>query len=70
MHNDTENNIQNDRYNDIVTQSKWSTNINEIDSQLVRDYDNMHRQMEDRQINEYYRAQRQIYSTMMGDTLV
>ena len=26
--------------------------------------------MEDRQIDEYYKAQRQIYSTMMGDTLV
>ena len=30
----------------------------------------MHRQMEDRQIDEYYKAQRQIYSAMMGDTLV
>ena len=26
---DTENNIQNDRYDDTVTQSKWSTEINE-----------------------------------------
>ena len=26
--------------------------------------------MEDRQIDEYYKAQRQIYSVMMGDTLV
>ena len=26
--------------------------------------------MEDRQIDEYYKAQRQIYSAMMGDTLV
>ena len=30
----------------------------------------MCRQMEDRQIDEYYKAQTQIYSTMMGDTLV
>ena len=30
----------------------------------------MRRQMEDRQIDEYYKAQRQIYSTMMGDTPV
>ena len=30
----------------------------------------MHRQMEDRQIDEYYKAQRQIYSAMMGDTPV
>ena len=67
---DTENNVQNDRYHDTVTQSKWSTNKNEIDSQFLRDYDNMCRQMEDRQIDEYYRAQRQIYSAMMGDTPV
>ena len=67
---DTENNVQNDRYNDTVTQSKWSTETNEIDNQFLRDYDIMHRQMEDRQIDEYYKAQRQIYSTMVGDTPV
>ena len=66
----TKDNIQNDRYNDTVTQSKWSIETNEIGNQFLRDYDNMHRQMEDRQIDEYYKAQRQIYSTMMGDTLV
>ena len=65
---DTESNIQNDRYDDTV--SKWSTETNEIDNQFLRDYDNMCRQMEDRQIDEYYKAQRQIYSAMMGDTPV
>ena len=40
---DTENNVQNDRYNDTVTQSKWSAETNEIDNQFLRDYDNMHR---------------------------
>ena len=71
-HKDTDagNNIQNDRYNDIVTKSKWSTETNEVDNQFLRDYDIMRRQMEDRQIDEYYKAQRQIYSTMMGDTPV
>ena len=29
---DTENNVQNDRYDDTVTQGKWSTETNEIDS--------------------------------------
>ena len=67
---DTEDNVQNDRYDDTVTQSKWSTETYEIDNRLLRDYDNMHRQMEDRQIDEYYKAQRQIYSAMMGDTPV
>ena len=71
-HKDTDagNNIQNDRYNDIVTKSKWSTETNEVDNQFLRDYNIMRRQMEDRQIDEYYKAQRQIYSTMMGDTPV
>ena len=67
---DTKDNVPNDRYNDTVTQSKWSTETNEIDNRFLRDYDNMCRQMEDRQIDEYYKAQRQIYSAMMGDTLV
>ena len=67
---DAENNVQNDRYDDVVTKSKWSTETNEVDNQFLRDYDIMHRQMEDRQIDEYYKAQRQIYSTMMDDTPV
>ena len=67
---DTENNVQNNKDDDTVTQSKWSTETNEIDNRFLRDYDNMHRQMEDRQIDEYYKAQRQIYSTMMGDTTI
>ena len=67
---DTKDSIQNNRYDDTVTQSKWSTETNEIDNRFLRDYDNMHRQMEDRQIDEYYKAQRQIYSAMMGDTPV
>ena len=67
---DTENNIQNNRYNDTVTKSKWSMETNEVDNQFLRDYDIMHRQMEDRQINKYYKAQRQICSSMMDDTPV
>ena len=67
---DAENNVQNDRYDDIVTKSKWSTETNEVDNQFLRDYNIMCRQMKDRQIDEYYKAQRQIYSAMMGDTPV
>ena len=67
---DTKDNIQNDRYDNTVNQIKWSTETNKIDNQYLRDYDNMHRQMEDRQIDEYYKAQRQIHSAIMGDTPV
>ena len=36
----------------------------------MRDYDNVQKSMEDRQINDFYEAQRHIQSTMMGDTPV
>ena len=67
---DTKDNVQNDRYDDTVTQSKWSTETNEIDNLYLRDYDNMCRQMEVRQNDEYYKAQRQIHSAIMDDTPV
>ena len=34
----------------------------------MREYDNMHKSMEDRQINDFYEAQKHIQSTMMSDT--
>ena len=36
----------------------------------MREYDNMHKSMEDRQINDFYEARRHIQSAMMGDTPV
>ena len=65
---DTKDNVQNDIYDDTVTQPKWSTDTNEIDNRFLRDCNNMCRQMEDRQIDEYYKEQRQIYNAIMGDT--
>ena len=38
---DTKDNIQNNRYDNTVTQTKWSTETNEIDNRYLRDYDNM-----------------------------
>ena len=67
---DTKDNVQNDRHDNTATQVKWSTETNEIDNRYLRDYNNMHRQMEDKQNDEYYKAQRQIHSTIMGDTPV
>ena len=46
---DTQDNVQNDRHENKVTHVKWSTETNEIDNQYLRDYDNMHRQIEDKQ---------------------
>ena len=51
---DTQDNVQNDRHDNKVTQVKWSTETNKIDNQYLRDYDNMCRQIEDKQNEEYY----------------
>ena len=67
---DTQNKVQNNRHDNRVTHVKWSTQTNEIDNQYLRHYDNMRRQIEDKQNKEYYKAQRQIHSTIMGDTPV
>ena len=64
---DTKDNVQNDRHDNTVTQVTWSTETNEIANHYSRDYNNMHRQMEDKQNDEYYKAQRQIHSAIMGD---
>ena len=67
---DSKDNAQNDRHDNTMAQTKWSTVTNEIDNRYLRNYDNMHRQMEDKQNEEYYKAQRQIHSAIMGDTPV
>ena len=36
----------------------------------MREYDSMHKSMEDRQINDFYKARRHIQSTMKGNTPV
>ena len=53
-----------------MTNVKWSTETNDIDNRFLREYNNMHKLMDDRQIADYCQAQSHIQSTMMGDTLV
>ena len=60
--------VPHDRDDNMMTKVKWSTETNDIDNRFLREYDNMHKLMEDRQITDYYEAQRHIQSTMMGDT--
>ena len=62
--------VPHDRDDNTMTKVKWSTETNDIDNRFLREYDDMHKLMEDRQITDYYQAQRHIQSTMMGDTLV
>ena len=59
-----------ERDNNMMTKVKWSIETNDIDNRFLRDYDNVHKSMEDRQIMDFYEAHRHIQSTMMGDTPV
>ena len=45
---------------DMTTKVKWSIETNDIDDRFLRDYDNMCKSMEDRQINDFHEAQRHI----------
>ena len=67
---DTKDTVPHDRDDNTMTKVKWTTETNDIDSRFLRHYDNMHKLMEDRQITDYYEAQRHIQSAMMGDTPV
>ena len=59
-----------ERDNNAKTKVKWSIGTNDIDNRFLKDYDNVHKSMEGRQIKDFYEAQRHIQSTMVGDTPV
>ena len=63
--NDT---VPHERDNNMMTKVKWSIETNDINNRFLRDFDNVRRSMEDRQINDFYEARRHIQSAMMGDT--
>ena len=58
------------REDNMMTKVKWSIETSDVDNDFMREYDNMHKSMEDRQINDFYEAQRHIQSAMIGDTPV
>ena len=60
----------NERDNNMMTKVKGSIETNDIDNIFLRDCDNVQKLMEDRQIKDFYEAQRHIQSAMMGDTPV
>ena len=53
---DTNDTVPYERDNNMMTKVKWSTEMNDIDNRFLRDYENMHKLMEDRQINDFYEA--------------
>ena len=67
---DTNDTVPYEKDDNMMTKVKWSKETNDIDKRFLRYYDNMCKSMEDRQINDFYEAQRHIQSAMMGDTPV
>ena len=67
--NDTDINdmVPQDSDDNMMTKVKWSIETNDIDNRFFRGYDNVHKSMEDRQITDFYEAQRHIQNAMMGD---
>ena len=62
--------VPHERDNNMMTKVKWSIETNDIDNRFLTVYDNVCKLMEDRQITDFYEAQRHIQSAMMGDTPV
>ena len=56
------------RDNSTLTKDKRPIETGDIDDDFMREYDEMHKSMEYKQIYDYYKAQRHIQSTMEGDT--
>ena len=52
----------------MMTKVKQPIETSDIDDEFMREYDDMCKSMEDRQINDYYEAQRHIQSAMKGNT--
>ena len=53
------------RDDNMMTKVKWSIQTGDVDNDFMREYDNMCKSMEDRQINDFYEAWRHIKSAMM-----
>ena len=51
----------------MMTKVKRPIETSDVGNDFMREYDSMHKSMEDRQINDYYEAQRHIQSAMKGD---
>ena len=56
------------RDNGILTKEKRPIETRDIDDDFMREYDEMHKSMEYKQIYNYYEARRHIQSAMEGDT--
>ena len=66
----TKNVVPYKRDNNMMTKVKWPIETSDVDNDFMREYDNMHKSMKDKQINDFYEARRHIQSAMKGDTPV
>ena len=62
--------VQYKRDDNMMTKVKRPIETSDVDNDFMREYDSMHKSMEDRQINDFYGARRHIQSAMKGDTLI
>ena len=62
--------VQYKRDDNMMTKVKRPIETSDVDNEFMREYDEMHKSMEDRQINDFYEARRHIQSAMKGDTPV
>ena len=53
---DTNDTVPYERNDNKTTKVKWSIETNDIDNDFLREYNNMCKSMEDRQINDFYEA--------------
>ena len=67
---ETNDTVPYERNDKEMTKVKQSIETNDVDNDFLRNYENMCKSMEDRQINDFYEARRHIQSIMMGDTPV
>ena len=63
------NNVSSNHSN-MMTKVKRPIETSDVDNDFMREYDSMRKSMEDRQINDFYKARRHIQSAMKGDTPV
>ena len=52
----------------VMTKVKWPIETSDIDDEFMREYGDMCKLMEYRQIHDFYQSQRHIQSAMEGDT--
>ena len=58
------------RDDNMKTKVKKPIETSDIDDKFMKEYDDMHKSMADRQINDFYKVWRHIQSAMKGDTPV